>query len=115
MIYVKCDSSPVIPNWNVLFTYSCNAHQNIPIGFNVYSDIDHCSRYSNVIFYCLFESSSFFFSLVVTGATDGIGKSYAKKLAQQGMNIILISRTQAKLEMVAAEIGNEQFVRSIIN
>lgn len=31
------------------------------------------------------------------------------------MNIILISRTQAKLEMVAAEIGNEHFVRSIIN
>lgn len=31
------------------------------------------------------------------------------------MNIILISRTQAKLEMVAAEIGNEHFVCSIIN
>lgn len=42
---------------------------------------------------------------VVTGATDGIGKSYAKQLAKQGKNIILISRTQSKLEHVAAEIG----------
>lgn len=50
-----------------------------------------------------------FFSLsrlVVTGATDGIGKSYAKQLAQQGFNVVLVSRTQAKLEAVAAEIGN---------
>lgn len=42
---------------------------------------------------------------MVTGATDGIGKSYAKQLAKQGFNIILISRTQAKLESVAKEIG----------
>lgn len=42
---------------------------------------------------------------MVTGATDGIGKSYAKHLAQQGLNIILVSRTQSKLETVAAEIG----------
>lgn len=50
----------------------------------------------------------FFFLIfsVVTGATDGIGKSYAKLLAKQGFNIILISRTQAKLETVAKEIGN---------
>lgn len=44
-------------------------------------------------------------NVVVTGATDGIGKSYAKQLAKQGINIILISRTQAKLDSVAAEIG----------
>lgn len=42
---------------------------------------------------------------VVTGATDGIGKAYAKALAKEGMNIILISRTKQKLENVAAEIG----------
>ena len=42
---------------------------------------------------------------MVTGATDGIGKSYAKLLAKQGFNIILISRTQVKLETVAKEIG----------
>lgn len=42
---------------------------------------------------------------MVTGATDGIGKAYAKQLAQQGVNIVLVSRTQSKLESVAAEIG----------
>lgn len=50
---------------------------------------------------------SFFYFIVVTGATDGIGKSYAKQLAKQGVNIILVSRTQAKLEAVAAEIGKQ--------
>jgi len=41
---------------------------------------------------------------LVTGATDGIGKEYAKALAKQGMNIILVSRTLTKLETVAKEI-----------
>ena len=42
---------------------------------------------------------------MVTGATDGIGKAYAKALAKEGLNIILISRTKEKLDNVAAEIG----------
>ena len=29
---------------------------------------------------------------VVTGATDGIGKAYAKAMAKKGLNIVLISR-----------------------
>ncbi|XP_078405692.1 very-long-chain 3-oxoacyl-CoA reductase-A [Cetorhinus maximus] len=45
---------------------------------------------------------------VVTGATDGIGKAYAKELAKHGMSIVLISRTQEKLDQVAKEI-REQF------
>jgi 17beta-estradiol 17-dehydrogenase / very-long-chain 3-oxoacyl-CoA reductase len=42
---------------------------------------------------------------VVTGSTDGIGKAYALELARRGVNIVLISRTQQKLDEVAAEIG----------
>ena len=34
---------------------------------------------------------------VITGATDGIGKAYAKALAKKGFNIVLISRTESKL------------------
>lgn len=49
---------------------------------------------------------------LVTGATDGIGKSYAKQLAKQGFKIILISRTQAKLDSVAKEIENEYKVET---
>jgi len=41
---------------------------------------------------------------VVTGATDGIGKEYAKALARRGFNILLISRSQEKLDATAAEI-----------
>jgi len=41
---------------------------------------------------------------VVTGATDGIGKAYAFELAKQGLNVILISRTQSKLDACAEEI-----------
>ncbi|XP_037021988.2 very-long-chain 3-oxoacyl-CoA reductase [Artibeus jamaicensis] len=41
---------------------------------------------------------------VVTGGTDGIGKSYAEQLAKRGMKIVLISRSQDKLQQVASEI-----------
>jgi len=33
----------------------------------------------------------------VTGATDGIGKCYAKQLAAKGLNIVLVSRSPKKL------------------
>eukprot|EP00019_Armaparvus_languidus_P003752 CAMPEP_0168590514 /NCGR_PEP_ID=MMETSP0420-20121227/6613_1 /TAXON_ID=498008 /ORGANISM="Pessonella sp." /LENGTH=282 /DNA_ID=CAMNT_0008626187 /DNA_START=132 /DNA_END=980 /DNA_ORIENTATION=- len=43
----------------------------------------------------------------VTGASDGIGKAYAKQLAKDGFNVVLISRTESKLNAVAEEIENE--------
>ena len=36
----------------------------------------------------------------VTGASDGIGAEYSILLAQQGFNLVLISRTVSKLEQV---------------
>lgn len=44
---------------------------------------------------------------VVTGASDGIGKAYALQLAKQGLNVLLISRSQDKLNQVKAEIETE--------
>ncbi|XP_037694649.1 very-long-chain 3-oxoacyl-CoA reductase [Choloepus didactylus] len=41
---------------------------------------------------------------VVTGSTDGIGKSYAEELAKRGMKVVLISRSQDKLKQVSSEI-----------
>uniref|UniRef100_F6RR92 Very-long-chain 3-oxoacyl-CoA reductase n=1 Tax=Monodelphis domestica TaxID=13616 RepID=F6RR92_MONDO len=41
---------------------------------------------------------------VVTGSTDGIGRSYAEELAKRGMKIVLISRSQEKLKEVANDI-----------
>ncbi|EAT38468.1 AAEL009634-PB [Aedes aegypti] len=49
---------------------------------------------------------------LVTGATDGIGKAYAKALAKRGLNIVLVSRTQSKLENVAKEIEAESTIKT---
>ncbi|KAM8972166.1 very-long-chain 3-oxoacyl-CoA reductase-B-like [Pelodytes ibericus] len=44
---------------------------------------------------------------VVTGASDGIGKEYARELAKRGIDVVLISRTLEKLKNVATEIEQE--------
>lgn len=49
---------------------------------------------------------------VVTGATDGIGKSYAKALAKKGLDIVLISRNLEKLQTVAEEIETKYKVKT---
>lgn len=41
---------------------------------------------------------------LVTGASDGIGLQYSHELARRGFNIILLSRTQSKLDKCAQEI-----------
>uniref|UniRef100_A0A8C2ZU51 Hydroxysteroid (17-beta) dehydrogenase 3 n=1 Tax=Cyclopterus lumpus TaxID=8103 RepID=A0A8C2ZU51_CYCLU len=54
-------------------------------------------------------SKSFFTSMgewaVVTGASEGIGRAYAFALAEQGMNVVILSRTKVTLDQVAKEIG----------
>lgn len=42
--------------------------------------------------------------VVITGATDGIGKALCFEFAKKGMNIFLISRTESKLQATAKEI-----------
>ena len=44
---------------------------------------------------------------VITGATDGIGRAYALALAKKGISIVLISRTESKLQEVKSEIEKE--------
>ena len=41
---------------------------------------------------------------IVTGCTQGIGKCYAEELAQRGLNVVLISRTQSKLDTLSNEL-----------
>lgn len=41
---------------------------------------------------------------VVTGASDGIGKSFCYQLAKRGFNIVLIARNEDKLKSVAFDI-----------
>jgi 17beta-estradiol 17-dehydrogenase / very-long-chain 3-oxoacyl-CoA reductase len=41
---------------------------------------------------------------VVTGASDGIGREFALQLARKGFNLVLVSRTQSKLESLDIEL-----------
>ena len=55
---------------------------------------------------------------IVTGASEGIGREYAKELAKSGFNIAISSRSQEKLDKVKESIeavnkGVE--VRPIVN
>lgn len=42
--------------------------------------------------------------VMITGATDGIGKGYCEEFAKIGFNIILVSRTLEKLKKVSEEL-----------
>ncbi|KAG8997900.1 hypothetical protein FRB94_007403 [Tulasnella sp. JGI-2019a] len=44
---------------------------------------------------------------IITGCTDGIGRAFAFQLAEAGFNVVLLSRTQAKLMDLAAEIESQ--------
>lgn len=49
---------------------------------------------------------------VVTGATDGIGKVYVEELARKGFAVILISRSQDKLDDVARQLEEQYKVET---
>jgi 17beta-estradiol 17-dehydrogenase / very-long-chain 3-oxoacyl-CoA reductase len=51
---------------------------------------------------------------VVTGCTDGIGKSYAEQLAKKGLNIVLISRNLEKLQKQSFQIKNIYKIQTLI-
>lgn len=42
---------------------------------------------------------------IVTGAGKGIGRGIARRLGEAGLNVLVVSRTNADVERVAAEIG----------
>lgn len=41
---------------------------------------------------------------LITGASDGLGKAFAQDLARYGFNLILVSRTQSKLDRLKSEL-----------
>lgn len=44
---------------------------------------------------------------LITGASSGIGAVYAERLARQGYDLILVARSQAKLNALANHLSNE--------
>lgn len=49
-------------------------------------------------------------TIVITGASDGIGAAAARRLRQSGDNIVVIGRSQSKTAAVAAELDADHFV-----
>ena len=50
---------------------------------------------------------------LITGASAGIGEALARKLAAEGVNLLLVARSQAKLERLACELGQTYSVRCV--
>jgi NAD(P)-dependent dehydrogenase (short-subunit alcohol dehydrogenase family) len=50
---------------------------------------------------------------VITGAGQGAGRAVAHKLAAQGIQVVLVGRTEAKLKTVADEIGSAATIYSV--
>jgi len=48
---------------------------------------------------------------LVTGASSGIGKSYAKAIAKDGMNLVLVARRKALLDELASELSEEYGIK----
>ncbi len=49
-------------------------------------------------------------TIVITGASDGIGAAAARRLHQSGENVVVVGRSETKAAAVAAELGADYFV-----
>jgi short-subunit dehydrogenase len=49
---------------------------------------------------------------VITGASSGLGVTFARKLAQSGYNLTLVARRRDRLEKVAADLMREYKIRA---
>ena len=49
---------------------------------------------------------------VITGASSGLGATFARKLAARGYDLLLIARREDRLQSIAREIGEQYHVRA---
>ena len=70
----------------------------------VWSVANYAALPEDVVFLKTF-SNTFYTSLIVTGATSGIGKEAARELVQRGATVGILGRNRGKTEKAAAELG----------
>ncbi|MGB1800730.1 MAG: SDR family NAD(P)-dependent oxidoreductase [Gammaproteobacteria bacterium] len=49
-------------------------------------------------------------NVVITGGSQGIGETLAERFAKGGAKVLLVARSQAKLEALSKKIGAEYLV-----
>ncbi|MGG1636014.1 SDR family NAD(P)-dependent oxidoreductase [Paenibacillus sp. NRS-1760] len=49
---------------------------------------------------------------LITGASSGIGEQFARQLAKQGSNLVLVARSKSKLESLASELRKKYGIKA---
>lgn len=48
---------------------------------------------------------------MITGASDGLGAEFARQSAREGFNLVLVSRTESKLQKLAEELSSKYQIK----
>ena len=51
---------------------------------------------------------------LITGASSGIGETFARELASQKQNLVLVARSQDKLEQIATELEQKEGIKTTV-
>lgn len=49
---------------------------------------------------------------LITGASDGIGKAFAKQFAERGHDLVLVARSEERLQALAKELSHEYSIQA---